>query len=66
VCDRATGTLPDRALRGRYIEAGLGLTADLVARYEGSLEVRDAAPDWFKAVVLRLPGTQATPAEADA
>jgi signal transduction histidine kinase len=54
VCDRARGTLPEGALRSRYIEAGLGLTADLVARYEGSLDVQPE-PGWSKAVVLRLP-----------
>jgi hypothetical protein len=48
----------DRArLRDAYIEAGLGLTADLVARHEGTLDVSDSEPDGFaKAVVLRLPG----------
>jgi signal transduction histidine kinase len=54
VCDRAPGALPEGALRKRYIEAGLGLTADLVARYEGSLDVQPE-PGWSKAVVLRLP-----------
>jgi tetratricopeptide (TPR) repeat protein len=54
VCDRARGALPEGALRSRYIEAGLGLTADLVARYEGSLDVQPE-PGWSKAVVLRLP-----------
>jgi len=55
VLDRAPGELPARALRARYIEAGLGLTADLVARYEGALDVEPAS-GWSKAVVLRLPG----------
>ncbi|HMI91062.1 MAG TPA: tetratricopeptide repeat protein, partial [Polyangiales bacterium] len=55
VLDRASGDLPARALRARYIEAGLGLTADLVARYEGMLDV-EPAKGWSKAVVLRLPG----------
>jgi hypothetical protein len=55
VLDRAPGELPARALRARYIEAGLGLTADLVARYEGTLDVEPAS-GWSKAVVLRLPG----------
>jgi signal transduction histidine kinase len=54
VCDRAPGGLPEGALRRRQIEAGLGLTADLVARYEGTLDVQPE-PGWSKAVVLRLP-----------
>jgi tetratricopeptide (TPR) repeat protein len=56
VLDRARDALPERALHARYIEAGLGLTADLVARYEGSLTVEADVPGWSKAVVLRLPG----------
>ena len=58
VLDRAPGELPARALRARYIEAGLGLTADLVARYEGTLDVEPFAGG-SKAVVLRLPGASA-------
>jgi hypothetical protein len=56
VLDRAPSELPASALRARYIEAGLGLTADLVARYEGVLDV-EPHPNWSKAVVLRLPGS---------
>ena len=55
VLDRAPGELHASVLRARYIEAGLGLTADLVARYEGTLDVEPFA-GWSKAVVLRLPG----------
>jgi hypothetical protein len=56
VCDQAPSALPPEALRKGYIEAGLGLTADLVARYEGSLDVSLDEPGYRKAVVLRLPG----------
>ena len=42
-------------LRGRYIEEGLGLTADLVSQHEGTLDVRREAAPWSKAVVLKLP-----------
>ena len=60
VLDRAPGELAPQALRARYIEAGLGLTADLVARYEGVLDV-EPYPEWSKAVVLRLPGSTPMP-----
>jgi signal transduction histidine kinase len=47
---------PDREqLQHAYIEAGLGLTADLVARHAGSLDVASNEPGFAKAVVLRLP-----------
>jgi hypothetical protein len=55
VLDRVPGELPVAALRSRYIEAGLGLTADLVSRYQGTLDV-EPFDGWSKAVVLRLPG----------
>ena len=57
VCDHAAPALPRAALHRGYIEAGLGLTADLVARYEGSLDVVLDEPGYRKAVVLRLPGS---------
>ena len=47
--------LTPEMLRGRYIEAGLGLTADLVSRYEGTLDVRTEEAPWTKAVVVKLP-----------
>ena len=56
VRDRAPEDLANEQLRRRYIEAGLGLTADLVSRYEGSLEVSTEEAGWTKAVVLRVPG----------
>jgi hypothetical protein len=42
-------------LRGRYIEEGLGLTADLVSRYDGTLDVVGGDRGWSKAVLLKLP-----------
>jgi signal transduction histidine kinase len=58
VRDRAGGELSAAELRGRTIEAGLGLTADRVSRYGGSLDVRPEQGEWTKAVVLRLPGDE--------
>ena len=55
VCDRAEEQLDENMLRGGYIERGLGLTADLVARYDGELSVQDGEQDFNKAVVLALP-----------
>jgi len=55
VRDAAPGALTAEMLRGRAIEAGLGLAADLVARHDGVLAVREEAAPWRKAVVVRLP-----------
>ncbi len=55
VRDRAPEVLDPEKLRFGYIEAGLGLTADLVARHEGQLSVHAPEPGFEKAVVLRLP-----------
>jgi hypothetical protein len=40
-------------LRGRYVERGMGITADLLSRYDGSIAVEPQA-GWEKAVVLRF------------
>lgn len=55
ICDRAVEQLDESMLRGGYIERGLGLTADLVARYDGELSVQQGADDFTKAVALALP-----------
>jgi hypothetical protein len=55
VRDRSPEPLDPAKLQGGYIEAGLGLTADLVARHAGQLSVQVAEPGFSKAVVLRLP-----------
>ncbi|MCB9525771.1 MAG: tetratricopeptide repeat protein [Myxococcales bacterium] len=55
ILDRSPQRLTPEMLRGRYIEEGLGLTADLVSRHEGTLDVEGAAPPWQKAVVVKLP-----------
>lgn len=61
VRDRAPGALTTDHLRGRRIEDGLGLTADLASRYEGSLTVEPAEAPYTKAVVLALPRLEDEP-----
>ncbi len=51
--DRSTEQLSDEMLRGRYIERGMGITVDLLSRYDGAIAV-EPEPDWQKAVVLRF------------
>jgi Flp pilus assembly protein TadD len=55
VRDRSRKALTAEMIRGRYIEDGLGLTADLVSRHEGTLDVRPEEGGWAKAVVVKLP-----------
>jgi tetratricopeptide (TPR) repeat protein len=64
VRDRSPQVLTTEMLRGRYIEEGLGLTADLVSRYEGTLDVLPGEDGWSKAVAVKLP--RAEPAAAGA
>jgi tetratricopeptide (TPR) repeat protein len=59
VLDCSPQVLTREMLRGRYIEAGLGLTADLVTRYEGTLDLGPAPPPYTKAVLMKLPVTAA-------
>ncbi len=51
--DRSGEQLSNEMLRGRYIERGMGITADLLSRYDGSIAVESEA-GWQKAVVLRF------------
>lgn len=57
--DNAPRPLTDAILRGRRIERGLGLAADLLARHQGVMNVEATASErregWTKAVVVRLP-----------
>ncbi len=52
VLDRSPQKMTNELLRGRYVDAGLGLTADLTAKYHGTLEVQEAPPGWSKAVTI--------------
>ena len=51
--DRSSEQLSNEMLRGRYVERGMGITADLLSRYDGSIAV-ESEPGWQKAVVLRF------------
>ncbi|MGB0679791.1 MAG: tetratricopeptide repeat protein, partial [Polyangiales bacterium] len=62
--DNAPEALTRAQLLGRGIEAGLGLAADLVTRWEGSLDVTPADAPWHKAVILELPLAAPTPPDA--
>jgi len=57
--DNAPRPLTDAILRGRRIERGLGLAADLLAQHQGVMNVETSAREqregWIKAVVVRLP-----------
>jgi tetratricopeptide (TPR) repeat protein len=51
--DRSPEQLSNEMLRGRYVERGMGITVDLLSRYDGSIAV-ESQPGWSKAVVLRF------------
>ncbi|PRQ03708.1 tetratricopeptide repeat protein [Enhygromyxa salina] len=51
--DHSPERLTSEMLRGRYVERGMGITADLLSRYDGSIAVEPEA-GWEKAVVLRF------------
>ncbi len=55
VQDQVLGTLTPEQVQNQSIEHGLGLSADLVARYDGGLDVRAESAPWVKAVCIRLP-----------
>ena len=55
VRDSSPRPLSTEMIRGRYIEGGLGLSSDLVARYEGSIDVEKGPGNWVKSVVVRFP-----------
>jgi tetratricopeptide (TPR) repeat protein len=61
VKDRSPERLTSEMLRGRYVERGMGITADLLSRYDGSITV-ESEPGWEKAVVLRFFTLEASPA----
>ena len=53
VMDRSPEPLSNEMLRGRYVERGMGITVDLLSRYDGAISV-ESASGWSKAVVLRF------------
>lgn len=59
--DRSPQVLTTEMIRGRYIEEGLGLAADLVSRYDGTLDVLPGHDGWAKAVAVKLPRVERPP-----
>jgi Flp pilus assembly protein TadD len=55
VRDRSPRVLELDTLLRQRITGGLGITAELVSRYEGSLDVWGPHEGWQKAVVVKLP-----------
>jgi Flp pilus assembly protein TadD len=55
VNDRSTKALTTEMIRAQAIEGGLGLTADLVSRYDGSVDVVPGEKGWHKAVRVKMP-----------
>ena len=55
VCDHAKKKLTTAMIRKQAIEGGLGLTADLVSRYDGMVDVEENVRGWRKAVRVKLP-----------
>ncbi len=53
VMDRSPEQLSNEMLRGRYVERGMGITVDLLSRYDGAISVENIS-GWSKAVVLRF------------
>ena len=51
--DRSPEPLTNEMLRGRYADRGMGITADLLSRYDGSIAV-EPRETWSKAVVIRF------------
>ena len=52
VRDASPARLTTAMIQSRHLEGGLGIASDVVARYEGTIEVRDEEPPWTKAVVM--------------
>jgi len=52
VLDASPAGLTTEMIRSRHLEGGLGIAADAVARYEGTIEVVPEASPWTKAVVM--------------
>ena len=63
VKDRSPQALTTEMIRGRFIEGGLGLAADLVAKFEGAIDAVALEGEWAKAVVVKFPRTDLAPSE---
>jgi signal transduction histidine kinase len=59
VRDNAAGSLSVEDIRAQSVERGLGLTAQRVAQFEGTIDVRSKIDGWTKEVVVKFYRTQA-------
>lgn len=57
VRDASPARLTTEMIRSRHLEGGLGIASDVVARYEGTIEVVPEEPPWTKAVVMTFDRT---------
>ena len=55
IMDQCPTHLDWEMVESRSVEAGLGLTRQLMNRYEGSIGLEDSHAPWTKAIVLRFP-----------
>ncbi len=55
--DQSNRKLTIEMLSGRNIKQGLGLTAQLVSKHHGSLDVLEGGKGWSKTVAFKLPRT---------
>ena len=58
VRDRAVGSLRVEDIRRQSVERGLGLTAQRVDQFEGSLDVREGVDGWSKEVQVKFDRAQ--------
>jgi tetratricopeptide (TPR) repeat protein len=65
VCDHSDKILNTEMIRRQAIEGGLGLTVDLVNRYDGMVDVIDNIRGWSKAVRVKLPMAPVLSEEGD-
>ena len=57
VRDASPAQLTTEMIRSRHLEGGLGIASDVVARYEGTIEVIHGSPPWTKALVMTFDRT---------
>jgi len=64
VRDASPARLTTEMIRSRHLEGGLGIASDVVARYEGTIEVVPEEAPWTKAVVMTFDRTHPEEDEA--
>ena len=58
LADDVPGTVTAEMIRGRAVDRGWGIIADLVRRNGGSVDVAVTSPPWRKAIVLEFPAAE--------